>query len=239
MNRILLNSVDYQVKLELFEGPLDLLLQLIKKNEINIYDIPIAKIAEQYLEHLEMVKTLDLEWTGEFLVIVSTLVYLKSEMLLPEEERDYAELVEEEDIRQELVQKILEYQQFKEMASWLEKLEEKQKDIFGRKIEAPRELYMEANLFQLLSSLERVMVKPSPVSFHEVSSEGINIAQKMEELMSLSVLNEVINFNELIQRNYSRKEIIALFLALLELMRLRKVKAYQLGKRGEIWIRWR
>jgi len=231
--------MNYRVKLELFEGPLDLLLQLIKKNEINIYDIPVAKIAEQYLEYLKIVKTLDLEWTGEFLVIASTLIHWKSEMLLPEEEKSHADLVEEEDVRQELVRKILEYQQFKEMASWLEKLEEKQEDIFSRKVETSGEFYVEVNLFQLLSSLEKVMVKPSLASFHEVSSEGINIAQKMDELMSFSVLNEVINFNELIQRNYSKKEIIALFLALLELIRLRKVKAYQLGRQGEIWIHWR
>ena len=231
--------MDYQVKLEVFEGPVEQLLYLVKKNSINIWDVPITRITEQYLDYLGMTNIYDLEHGGEFLLIIATLLYLKSEMLLPAEEKDFAELIEEEEVRQELANQILEYQQFKKLASWLGDLEETQKNLFSREEEVPGDLYEEVNLYQLLSSLEKVLSKAAPVSLYEVSGEEVNISQKMEEILGLLNLQEVINFNELFRQNQSKREIIALFLALLELIRLRQVKTYQLGDYGEVCIRRR
>lgn len=231
--------MDYQVKLEVFEGPVEQLLYLVKKNSINIWDVSITRITEQYLDYLGMINVFDLERSGEFLLIIASLLYLKSEMLLPAEEKNYAELIEEEEVRQELANQILEYQQFKKLASWLGDLEETQKNLFSREEEVPGDLYEEVNLYQLLSSLEKVLSKAAPVSLYEVRGEEVNISQKMEEILGLLNLQEVINFNELFRQNQSKLEIIALFLALLELIRLRKVKTYQLGDYGEVCIRRR
>ena len=121
----------YKVKLEVFEGPLDLLLFLIKKSEINIHDIPIAEITEQYLQYLDFMQLLDLNIAGEFLVMAATLMHIKSRMLLPEEVLGEMEQIEE-DPREELVRKLLEYKRFKEAASKLQEMEKNQKEVFAR-----------------------------------------------------------------------------------------------------------
>jgi len=150
----------YKVKLEIFEGPLDLLFYLIKKDELNIHDIPISTITEQYLQYLEMMRMLDLDIAGEFLVMAATLMHIKSKMLLPQDEKQSEQ--EEEDPRAELVKKLLEYRKFKEAAEELKNRESRQKEVFpspGTKECASddSELYFEANIFDLLSAFSKVL----------------------------------------------------------------------------------
>ncbi len=144
--------MSYKVKLEVFEGPLDLLLYLIKKEEVNIYDIPIAKITDQYLEYLELMQLMDLDIAGEFLVMAATLMHIKSRMLLPPDQLEEEEA--EEDPRAELVRRLLEYKKFKEAASQLATMESQQKHFFPRvgtlkpeEVLAPKDILFEAGLF--------------------------------------------------------------------------------------------
>ena len=153
----------YKVQLEIFEGPLDLLLYLIKKEEVNIYDIPIARVTEQYLDYLNLMQLLDLKLAGEFLVMASTLMQIKSKLLLPVEERKQEE--EEEDPREELVRRLLEYKKFKEVAERLERLEQAQSQVFRRRASgqiedqagADGEEYFEASLFDLISAFSKIL----------------------------------------------------------------------------------
>ena len=153
--------MSYKVRLEIFEGPLDLLLHLIKKEEVDISDIPISKIAGQYLEYLELMKMLDLNIAGEFIVMAATLMHIKSKMLLPKVEGE--EELEEEDPRAELVKRLLEYKKFKEVAGELFYMEKCQKDVFSRqisentKITKEDDVYFEASLFDLISTFNKVM----------------------------------------------------------------------------------
>ncbi len=150
----------YKIKLEIFEGPLDLLLYLVKKDHLNIYDIPIAKVTEQYLQYLDLMKLLDLDIAGEFLVMAATLMQIKSKMLLPaQEEADQ----QEEDPRVELMQRLLEYEKFKQIAQTLREREQSQCEVFKRpKTDLPEELsekevYFEAGIFDLINAFTAVL----------------------------------------------------------------------------------
>ncbi len=155
--------MSYKIKLELFEGPLDLLLYLVKKDHLNIYDIPIATVTEQYLQYLNLMQLLDLNIAGEFLVMAATLMQIKSKMLLPAEEQTGAE-EEQEDPRQELVKRLLEYEKFKEIAESLRKRETDQREVFKRpktgididkEALGEKEVYFEASIFDLINAFYR------------------------------------------------------------------------------------
>ena len=146
--------MSYKIKLEIFEGPLDLLLYLVKRDHLNIYDIPIASITEQYLKYIELMQLLDLNIAGEFLVMAATLLQIKSKMLLPAEEKPQEDSI---DPREELVQHLLEYQRFKEVAETLRQMEQKRQDVFKRPkvdsgITPEKEVYFEASIFDLISA---------------------------------------------------------------------------------------
>ena len=235
---------DYQVKLRSFEGPLDLLLYLIKKNEIDIYDIPIAEIARQYLEYLELMRELNLDIAGEFLVMAATLLYIKSKMILPQEEINLEEEIPGEDPRGELVQRLLEYKKFKEVAQLLKEREEEGSVVFKRFIpEGERSLEFEeeiqgfeASIFDLISAFTKVMKSIPKEEFKVVLEEEYSVEEKIDFILSLLDRKGVIYFSSIWKRIKNRMEAVVFFLALLELIRLKKIIIRQIGLFGEIKI---
>ncbi len=222
-----------KVKLESFEGPLDLLLFLIKKNEIDIYDIPIAVITQQYLEYLEMMKNLNLDVAGEFLLMAATLLHIKSKMLLPAQEEEESEK-EEEDPRAELVRRLLEYQRFKEAAQELTRgpLLDREvfiRNFFGENIreEGEEETGGEVSLFDLLEAMKKVLQGLPPEEFQEISAEHLNIKDKILQVMEKLWEADSVVFTDLFHSTTPRGEVVLTFLALLELLRLRMIRVYQ------------
>lgn len=231
----------YKVKLEVFEGPLDLLLYLIKKEEVNIYDIPISRVTDQYLEYLEFMKLLDLDIAGEFLVMAATLMHIKSRMLLPPDQQ--AETEEEQDPRAELVRRLLEYKKFKEAASQLAGMESQQKHLFPRvgvarpeEIDVPKDVLLEANLFDLITAFTKVLKDIPKDIFHEVIKDEFTVSQKMHDILHLMVEASSVLFMDLFRAAKSKREMITIFLALLELIRLKTVIVRQEQPFGDIEI---
>jgi len=226
-------------KLPVFEGPLDLLLYLIKENRIDIYDIPIALITKQYLEYMELMKELNLEIAGEFLVMAATLIQIKSKMLLPKEEKEAENPTE--DPRTELVERLLEYQRFKEASRSLKVRYEVWRDIFRRpppdrdEIELDTITLTEVSVFDLIGALKSVMEK-APAETIEITRETLTVADRINLIMERLEKEDGIRFDDLFEVDYTRITLIVTFLALLELMRLGLVKAYQERRFGPIWI---
>ena len=232
----------YKVKLEVFEGPLDILLYLIKKEEVDIYDIPIAKITDQYLEYLELMQLLDLNIAGEFIVMAATLMHIKSKMLLPKDETSPEEL-EEQDPRAELVRRLLEYKKFKEAAGELSQMAVKQKGFFprlssGKAPEATpeEEEFFEASLFDLISAFTKVMKEIPKEIFHQVMKDEFTVSEKIHDIYHMLVEKPVLYFSELFRNVKNKIEIITIFLALLELIKMKEVVARQAAAFGEIEV---
>ncbi len=218
------------VQLEIFEGPLDLLLHLIKKNEVSITDIPIAAITEQYLATLDLMQSLDLDIAGEFLVMAATLIHIKSRMLLPvgEEEADEEQGA---DPREELVRRLLEYQRYKEAAAELEQRELLARDVFIRASapseEAPPRGFRELSVFELLSALKQVLDRLPKDAVHEVALDKITVREKMTLLLEILRVRRSVDFESLFVEVKSRLEIIVTFLAMLELVKVRAIRIFQ------------
>jgi segregation and condensation protein A len=228
--------MDYKVRLEKFEGPLDLLLYLIKKQEIDIYDIPISKITEQYLEYIQMLEFLNLELAGEFLVMAATLMRIKARLLLPVQ---VDEDEEEIDPRQQLVQQLLEYQKFKAAASELDAMRYQRQLLFIRPEQEPEEVEEEAefsySLFDLITAFKSVL-EQARSRYMDVRAEESSIEEKMEYLKQRLAEQEVIAFEDLFENVAGAPALIATFLAVLELLRLKVAKVKQSKPFGQIWI---
>ncbi len=230
--------MSYEVKLDIFEGPLDLLLYLIKKEEINIYDIPISYITEQYLHYLDVMKMLDLNIAGEYLVMAATLMQIKSRMLLPKVKDDDEEV---EDPRKELVDQLLEYQKFKEAAGYLRERESERQEWFTR-LHHPEiedvfeegEFVLTNNVFDLLTAFSRALKNVPEDVVHEIIVDNYTVEDKMHELLHLLLENKYVRVNALFHQVKSRLELVAIFLAVLELVRLGEVLIRQPSLFGEI-----
>lgn len=233
------------VTLPIYDGPLELLLELIRKNEMDICDIQVSVITSQYLEKLAEMKLLDLEIAGEFLVMAATLIYIKSKMLLPDET-----LEEEEDgvdPRAELVRKLMEYQAFKEAAKELGILELERSKVFTRQISdyylkdyQPDDSEVEtfsADMYDLLAAFQKVLTSKGRKNLHEVFEEIISIEQKIGEIRALLLGKREISFFEMFDERYTRNELIATFLALLELIKAKFAIVIQPEQFGDILIR--
>lgn len=231
----------YKVKLDVFEGPLDLLLYLIKKEEADIFDIPIAKLTEQYLQYLEYMKLLDLNIAGEFIVMAATLMHIKSRMLLPPEEQPPEE-IEEEDPRAELVRRLIEYKKFKEAAGQLAQMEAGRSLVFPRAVDETQFVnqkegpYFEASIFDLITAFSTILKTVSKEAFLEVVKDEYTVEEKVHELFHLLVERPVLYFKEIFEKAKSKLEIVATFLALLELIRLKEIVVRQRQLFGEIEI---
>ena len=225
---------DYAVKLPVFEGPLDLLLHLIRQNEVEIADIPIAQISGQYLQYLDLMRELDLDIAGEFLVMAATLALIKSRMLLPSEDQD--EDSEGTDPRAELIARLLEYERYKEVAEELGKRRLLGRDIYaaqGLGVEpVPEgERQIEVGLFELIDAFRLVLENASLGQLHELESETISVRDRMIYVMERLDVNDNLEFNRIFETDSgaapTRPLIIATFLAILELARLSALQIYQ------------
>jgi len=233
--------MDYQVKLEVFEGPLDLLLHLIKKDEVDIYDIPIATITQQYLSYLDLMQTLNLEVAGEFLVMAATLIQIKSRLLLPPEETGEPEGEDLEDPREELVRRLLEYKKFKEAAETLRSREALWQEIFTRRAPweddgEPLSYGQEATVFDLLSALKDILDRVQEITGLPLSLEEITVTDKINMILSRMAETETLSFESLFAESVTRLEIIVTFLALLELVKQRLLRLWQAAPAGPIRI---
>lgn len=223
---------DYNVHLEEFEGPLDLLLYLIKKDEVDIYDIPIEKITSQYLEYLELMKMLDLNVAGEFLVMASTLMYIKSMLLLPPEERPPEEDIDETDPRADLVRQLLEYKKFKELAEQLQKKERQREDVFTRvasvelKDEGSGDI-SDVGIFDLISAFSEVLNVAGEEDLREIFEDRFTVTDKLSHITEILKNKKSVKFLDLFDPGSHKGEIVVTFLALLELIRLKTIKAIQ------------
>ena len=223
--------MSYKVQLEIFEGPLDLLLYLIKKSEINIHDIPINLITEQYLEYLNLMQMMDLNIAGEFLVMAATLMHIKSRMLLPPEEQPQVES-EEEDPREELVRRLLEYKKFKDAASQMREQEHERSQYYTRypqmpEMDAGDSPFLEASLFDLINAFSRALQQVPKEIFHQVMKDEFTVAEKVHEIFHLLVKRNKVAFSELFKKTRNKLEVITIFLAVLELIRLKEVLVIQ------------
>jgi segregation and condensation protein A len=231
--------VSTKVQLEIFEGPLDLLLHLIKKNEVSITDIPIATITEQYLATLELMQNLNLDVAGEFLVMAATLIHIKSRMLLPPSE-DAEEEEEGADPREELVRRLIEYRRFKDAAAQLEQREMLTRDVFVRSgapgEEASFPGFREVSVFELLTALRRVLERLPKDNVHEVSLDKITVREKMTLLLDTLRAQGQVLFEALFSEAKSRMEVIVTFLAMLELVKVRAIRIFQEELGGSIAI---
>ncbi len=234
-------DLPYQVRIEQFEGPLDLLLHLIKKNEVNIYDIPIALITQQYLEYLSVMKSLNLAVAGEFLVMAATLVQIKSRMLLPSEEGTSDE-EDGPDPREELVRRLLEYKRYKDAALQLDNRERLWRDIFTREQPAPvpvrlqEALLEEVTLFDLVDALQGVLARTSTKRLLEIIPENLTVKDRINAILDVLGGKEAVTFLALFEGQTHRMLIIVTFLAVLELVRLKLVRVFQAETFGPILV---
>lgn len=231
--------MSYKLKLQVFEGPLDLLLYLIKKDQLNIYDIPMAEVTDQYMQYLELMELLDLDIAGEFLVIAATLLHIKSKMLLPPDPTEEAD-EELEDPRLDLVEKLLEYKRFKEAADHLRNREKVRQDVFTRRIEAKDEetgeVYFEASLFELISAFSKALKDIPKDIFYEVIKDEFTVEEKIHQVLHLLFEKPRLELSELFARAKNKLEIVATFLAVLELIKIKEIKIMQSELFGGIQI---
>jgi segregation and condensation protein A len=234
---------DYKVKFEVFEGPLDLLLYLIKKEEVDIYDVNLTQLATEFIEYIEVMRLLDLEIAGEFLVMASTLMYIKSRELLPLEQQVQTEGEDEgEDPRWELIRQLVEYKKFKDAASQLQVLEVRQEDIFPRlpvkpefATEAPAR--SEASLFDLVNAVSAILKRVTQRDdLRDVFEDKWTVSEKIEFIIKTISERPRLKFSELFASAMSRTEVVVTFLAMLELIRLKQLVAVQSEAFGEIDI---
>ena len=235
---------EYKVKFEVFEGPLDLLLYLIKKEEVDIYEINLTRLATQFIEYIEVMRMLDLDIAGEFLVMASTLMYIKSRELLPIDQQVAVEGEEEgEDPRWELIRQLVEYKKFKDAAAQLQDMEARQENIYPRLPAKPEFDPAEAlakahaSIFDLINAVNVVLKRINQrEDLRDIFEDKWTVSEKIEQLLRALVERPRLNFSALFAGATSRSEVVVTFLALLELIRLKQLVATQGEHFGEIEI---
>lgn len=236
---------EYKVKLDVFEGPLDLLLYLIKRDEVDIYDISIERITKQYLEYLDAFKMLNIELAGEFIVMAANLLYIKSRTLLPVDQQMAEEDAEEDDPRWELIRQLIEYKKFKEAAGVLREREAAQEQLFARVPATPdlpageeNLLVEEVGIFDLIRAFQNVLKRRAPKQedLREIFAENFTVADKIDHLLRITGGGVPLKFEEMFPEQATRTEIVVTFLAMLELIRMKQLRVKQDVHFGEIWI---
>ncbi|MBR6023257.1 MAG: segregation/condensation protein A [Kiritimatiellae bacterium] len=242
MDGPLQDDAEYRVKTGVFEGPLDLLLYLVKKDELDIGDIPIESVASQYIAYLETMRRLDLDVAGEFLVMAATLMWIKSRALLPEDSRGEDD-EEEEDPRWELVRQLVEYKKFKDTARALEGLEERRDGVFAREgadpelgAAEPEWALKDVGLFDLVRAFGDALKRAGDAAPGEIFAERWTVAEKLADLGERVGREGRLRLSSLLASMTSRQEIVCVFLALLELVRLGRARAVQAEPHGEIEV---
>ncbi len=236
---------EYKVQFEVFEGPLDLLLYLIKKEEVDIYEVNLTRLATQFIEYIDLMRAFDLEVAGEFLVMASTLMYIKSRELLPAEQQVAVEDEEEgEDPRWELIRQLVEYKKFKDAAAKLQSLEERQENVYPRR---PGKLEFESaepaakpdvSIFDLLNAVNGVLQRfqKRTGAAREIFEDRWTVSEKIEYLLKLITERGSVKFSQLFETAANRAEVVCTFLALLELIRLKQLACLQPEPFAEIEI---
>lgn len=237
---------EYKVQLEVFEGPLDLLLYLVKKDEVDIYDISIERITTQYLAYLEAFEVLQIEVAGEFLVMAANLLYIKSRTLLPKDQQMPEDEVEEDDPRWELIRQLIEYRKFKEAAAHLRDQEELQSALFPRAVSldpahAPvideNMMIGDVGIFDLINAFQRALKRlPAEEKQGEIHEETFTVTDRINHLMRMVDRGVSMKFEELFSEASTRSELIVTFLAILELIRMKQFQVRQEEQFGEIWL---
>jgi len=236
---------EYKVQFEVFEGPLDLLLYLVKKEEVDIYEVNLTKIATQFIAYIDTMRQLDLEVAGEFLVMASTLMYIKSRELLPVDLQVQTEGEEEEqDPRWELIRRLVEYRKFKDAAAQLQQCEAEQENIYPR---LPGKLEFEStapaqppqvSLFDLINAVSNVLKRfQQREGARDIFEDKWTVSEKIELLRQTMAGSPALKFSELFEQTTSRAEVVVTFLALLELIRLKQIVVSQPAPFSEIEIR--
>lgn len=239
------HPVAYEVKVNSFEGPLDLLLHLVTKNEMDINDIPMAKITTQYLNYLDQMEAQNLDVASEFLVVAATLVHIKSKLLLPrhanEEDVDEDEL----DPRVELVQRLLEYRRYKEGAEELSAYPQLNHDVFSRpelsdvqddSVSTAEERHGDVGLFELVVALRDLLKEPVPPSYHDISATGLTVNEATVRLLERMKGREQLLFKECFVCLPRREEVVVMFIAVLELVKRQECRVVQLNPRGSLYL---
>jgi len=237
---------EYKVRLEAFEGPLDLLLYLVKKDEVDIYDISIERLTAQYLEYLGTFEVLQIEVAGEFLVMAATLLYIKSRTLLPKDQQPPEDEEDEEDPRWELIRQLIEYRKFKEAAAHLRDKEELQAALFPRAVpldpkHAPvfndNLLLGDVGILDLINAFQRALKRlPVEEKPGEIREETYTVTDRIQHLMRIIERGASLKFDELFGEASTRSELVITFLALLELIRMKQFRVRQEEQFGEIWL---
>ena len=231
-----------RILLPVFEGPLDLLLYLIRRSQVDIHDIPIAPITRQYMEYLDVMHELNLDVAGDFMVMAATLIHIKAKMLVPVDPTEAQGEEELEDPREALVQRLLEFQRYKEAAGVLHQKAEIRAATWTRpdsvlpQFDEAGEEMLEAGLFDLVSAFKELLERRKTLLAHEIADSGKSVDQRMDELMELIREGESVEFLELFASLETKADMIVTFLALLELIRLKRVKVYQRGVFGAIRV---
>jgi segregation and condensation protein A len=231
-----------RILLARFEGPLDLLLYLIRRDKLDIYDIPIAPITRQYMEYLELMQEMNLELAGEFMVMAATLIHIKSKLLVPISPTEAAGEEEQEDPREALVRRLLELQRYKDAAGMLHQQAQIRAATWTRPdsvlptFDDSGEEILEAGLFDLIAAFKELLDRRKALLTLEVEAEGKSIEQRITEMLLLIREGESLEFLELFRSQETKNDMIVTFLALLELIRLKQVKVYQRGAFGEIRV---
>lgn len=229
--------MSYHVRLTQFEGPLDLLLHLIRRDKINIYDIPISHITREYLSYIEVMQELRLEVAGQFFVMAATLMRIKVQMLLPRRPDDE----DEEDPREELVRNLLEYRKFKEAANHFADRESDRRKVFTRPAARPPEgeqdtSLMEVSIFDLVDAFKKVMEDLKKQISYRIEKESHTVEEKIDLVRDRVAASSEVLFSELFSGDTDRLEIIVTFLAILEMVRLGELSARQMTSSGDVWL---
>ena len=231
---------DYRVNLDIFAGPLDLLLYLVRKEEVDIYDIPVARITDEYLQYLNLLETMNLDVAGEYLVMAATLTHIKSRMLLPPSEDDTEE--PDEDPRADLVQQLVEYQRYREAAMTLGERPVLTRDVFRRDPATPETdqgegiRLRDVSVTDLLEAFREVMERALRESFHEIVTEEISVDECVELIVRRMEMDGPLRFRDLFAGAPSRRRMVATFLALLELVKRQAIQARQEEDGAEILL---
>lgn len=239
-----MESSDYKVSLEIFEGPLDLLLYLIKKDEVDIYDISLERITTQYLDYIETFKLLNIDLASEFISMAANLMYIKSRTLLPKREQPPEEDADEDDPRWELIRQLIEYKKFKDAAGFLHRREVEQEHIFAHNPlkeakpanEEPLPL-AEASIFDLIRAFQNVLKRFDEArDFGDIVDDRFTVGDKIDHLITSIPPGKSLSLQSLFDKASSKVEVIVTFLALLELMKMNQFRARQSSLLGEIEI---
>ena len=229
----------YRINVEVFEGPLDLLMHLIKKNDLDIYDIPIAFVLEEYMKYLDTIKELDIDLAGEFLLMAAELAHIKSRLLLPEEPAGEEE--EEGDPRSDLVRRLLEYQQFKQASEQLVQRSMLGREVFvpqaPERVEAPADGPIEGHVYDLVEAFSKILKRVPAEAWHEVAVDRISINDRIYQIVGLVKKDATLTISDLLPKEpLTRFDVVITFIALLEMCRLRMIKLYQSETCGQIYL---